>query len=39
MLEELYKFCHSNNFETCLKTLKERLNHQNQMDVYDYHFV
>ena len=35
MLEELYKFCHSNNFETCLKTLKERLNHQNQMDVYD----
>ena len=35
MLEELNKFCVSNNFETCLKTLKTRLIHQNQMDIYD----
>ena len=34
-LEELNNFCISNDFENCLKVLKERLKHQSQMDVYD----
>ena len=35
MKDLLYDFCCSKDFETCLNILKERLKHQNQMDVYD----
>ena len=34
-LEELNIFCLSKDFENCLKILKDRLKHQNQVDIYD----